>query len=66
VRLEWLGEDLAVHSGETVAAHWLDEPGAEASASGSLSAVPKSSVATSETEGTTLALASVAGSSVVA
>jgi hypothetical protein len=36
VRLEWLGEDLAICSGETIAARWLDEPGAEASASGSL------------------------------
>jgi hypothetical protein len=59
LRLEWLGEDLVVRSGETVAAHWLDEPGAKASASGSLG------VAT-ETEGAALALASAAGSSVVA
>jgi hypothetical protein len=35
VRLERLGEGLAVHSGETVAAHWVDEPVAEASTSGS-------------------------------
>jgi hypothetical protein len=33
VRLERLGEDLAVRSGKTVAAHWLDEPEAEASTS---------------------------------
>jgi hypothetical protein len=59
VRLEWLGEDLAVRSGETVAAHWLDQPGAEASASGS-------SDTASEIEGATLALASMADASVVA
>jgi hypothetical protein len=47
VRLEPLGEGLALCSGETVAAHWVDEPMAEASASGSLDAVPKSSVAAS-------------------
>jgi hypothetical protein len=39
-----LGEGLAVCSGETVAAHWLNEPGAEASASRSLGAVPESLV----------------------
>jgi hypothetical protein len=33
--LERLGEGLAVHSGETVAAHWVDKPVAEASTSGS-------------------------------
>jgi hypothetical protein len=33
VRLEQLGEGLPVCSGETVAAHWVDEPVAEASAS---------------------------------
>jgi hypothetical protein len=33
MRLEQLGEGLAVHFGEMVAAHWLNEPGAEASAS---------------------------------
>jgi hypothetical protein len=44
MRLEWLGEGLAVCSGETVAAHWLNEPGAEASASRSLGAVPESLV----------------------
>jgi hypothetical protein len=44
VRLERLGEGLAVHSGETVAAHWLDEPRAEASASGSSGAAPESLV----------------------
>jgi hypothetical protein len=59
VRLEWLGEDRVVRSGEMVAALWLDEPGAEASAS-------RSSGAALETEGATLALASTAGSSVVA
>jgi hypothetical protein len=65
VRLEWLGEDLAVRSGETVAAHWLDEPRAEASAFGSSSATPESSVAASETEGAARALTSAAGSSLV-
>jgi hypothetical protein len=44
VRLEWLGEGLAIRSGETVAAHWLDEPRAEASAFGSTGAAPESSV----------------------
>jgi hypothetical protein len=39
-----LGEDLAVHSGEMVAAHWLDEPGDEASGSGCSGAAPESSV----------------------
>jgi hypothetical protein len=43
-RLEWLGEGLVVCFGETVAAHWVDEPVAEASASGSSGAVPKSLV----------------------
>jgi hypothetical protein len=44
VRLERLGEGLAVCSGETVAAHWHDEPGAEGSASGSSGAAPESLV----------------------
>jgi hypothetical protein len=44
VRLERLGEGLAVRSGETVAAHWVGEPLAEASASGSLGVAPKSLV----------------------
>jgi hypothetical protein len=44
VRLEWLGEDFAICSGETVAAHWLNEPRAEASTSGSLGTMPESSV----------------------
>jgi hypothetical protein len=44
VRLERLGEDLTVHSCETVAAYWVDEPVAEASASGSSGAVPESYV----------------------
>jgi hypothetical protein len=44
VRLERLGEGLAGCSGETVAAHWHNEPGAEGSASGSLGAVPESLV----------------------
>jgi hypothetical protein len=39
-----LGEDRAACSSEMVAAHWLDEPGAEASASESSGAVPESSV----------------------
>jgi hypothetical protein len=46
-RLEWLGEGLAICSGETVATHWVDEPMAEASTSGSLDAVPKSLVTVS-------------------
>jgi hypothetical protein len=34
VRLERLGEGLAVRSSETVAAHWVDEPVVEAFAYG--------------------------------
>jgi hypothetical protein len=44
VRLERLGEGIAAHSGETVASHWVDEPGAEASTSGGSGAAPESSV----------------------
>jgi hypothetical protein len=44
VRLEQLGEGLAVCSGKTVAALWVDEPVAEASTSGSSDAAPESSV----------------------
>jgi hypothetical protein len=44
VRLEQLGEGLAVCSGETVAAHWVVEPVAEASASGSSGVAPKNLV----------------------
>jgi hypothetical protein len=44
MRLERLGEGLAVRSGKTIAAHWIDEPRAEASASGSSGAVPEGSV----------------------
>jgi hypothetical protein len=44
VRLEQFGEGLAAHSGETVAAHQVDEPVAEDSASGSLGSSPESSV----------------------
>jgi hypothetical protein len=50
VRLERLGENLAVCSGETVAAQWVDEPVAEASASGSSGAMPESSVIASRME----------------
>jgi hypothetical protein len=50
VRLERLGENLAVCSGETVATHWVDEPVAEASASGSSGAMPESSVVASRME----------------
>jgi hypothetical protein len=46
-RLERLGEGLALCSGETVVAHWVDEPLAKASASRSLDAMPESSVAAS-------------------
>jgi hypothetical protein len=49
-RLERLGKDRAACSGETVAAHWLDEPGAEASASESSGAAPKSLVFACGTE----------------
>jgi hypothetical protein len=44
VRLERLGEGLVVRYGETVAAHWVDEPMAQASASRSSGAAPKSLV----------------------
>jgi hypothetical protein len=43
VRLEQLGEGLAVCSSETVAAHWVDELVAEVSTSGSSGAALKSS-----------------------
>jgi hypothetical protein len=48
-----------------VAARWVEVVAVEASASGSSGVVLESSVAASETKGATLALASVAGSSVV-
>jgi hypothetical protein len=44
MRLEWLGEGFAIHSGEMVAAHWVDEPMAEASAFGSSGTTPESLV----------------------
>jgi hypothetical protein len=44
VRLERLAVGLAVHSGETVAAHWVNEPVAEASALGCSGAMPDSLV----------------------
>jgi hypothetical protein len=44
VRLERLGEGLTVRSGETVVAHWVDEPMAQASTSGSSCATPEGSV----------------------
>jgi hypothetical protein len=44
VRLERLGEGLAVRYGKTVATHWVNEPVAEASASRSSDAMPESSV----------------------
>jgi hypothetical protein len=44
VRLERLGEGLAVRSGEMVATHWVDEPVAEVSASGSSGTAPESLV----------------------
>jgi hypothetical protein len=50
VRLERLGENIAVCSSETVAAHWVDEPVAEASASRSSGAMPESSVVASRME----------------
>jgi hypothetical protein len=50
VRLERLGEGLAIYSGEMVAAHWVEEPMAEASASGSSDAMPKISVVASGME----------------
>jgi hypothetical protein len=50
-RLERLGEGLAVCSGETVAAHWVDKPVAEASASESSDIAPKSLVAASRMVG---------------
>jgi predicted lipid-binding transport protein (Tim44 family) len=50
VRLERLGKNLAVHFGETVAPHWVDELVAEASASGSSGAAFESSVIAYEME----------------
>jgi hypothetical protein len=50
VRLEWLGECLAICFGEMVAAHWVNEPVAEASTSGSFGAAPESSVIAYEME----------------
>jgi hypothetical protein len=44
VRLERLGEDLVVRSGEMIDAHWIGEHVAEASASRPSSITPKSSV----------------------
>jgi hypothetical protein len=44
MRLERLGEGLAVRSGETIAAHWVNEPVAEASPSVSLGATPECSI----------------------
>jgi hypothetical protein len=44
MRLERLGEHLDVRSGEMVVVHWVDEPVAEASASGSSGAAPESSI----------------------
>jgi hypothetical protein len=44
VRLDRLGEGHAVHSGETVAIHWVDEPMVEAFECGSSDAMPESSV----------------------
>jgi hypothetical protein len=41
-----LGKGLAVCSSKTIAAHWVDEPVAEASASGSSGAASESSVVT--------------------
>jgi hypothetical protein len=46
-----------------VTAHWVEVVAVEASASGGSGVVLESSIAASETEGVTLALASVAGSS---
>jgi hypothetical protein len=42
VRLERLSEGLAIRSGKTVAAHWVDEPVAKPSASGSSDIAPES------------------------
>jgi hypothetical protein len=61
--LEW---GLAACSGEMVAARWVEVVAVEASASGSSDVGLESSVAASETEGATLVLASVTGSSGVA
>jgi hypothetical protein len=51
MRLERLGKGLAVCSGETVPAHWVEEPVAEASTSGSLDTAPESLVTVSGMEG---------------
>jgi hypothetical protein len=41
VRLERLGEGLAICSSKTVAAHWVEEPVADASTSGCLIAASR-------------------------
>jgi hypothetical protein len=46
VRLERLGEGIAVRSGETITTHWVNEPVAEASAFESSDTAPESSVVT--------------------
>jgi hypothetical protein len=65
-RLEHWGRGLAVGSGETVAAYWVKVLAAEAFASRSSCIVLGSSVAATRIEGVAFALASVAGSFVVA
>jgi hypothetical protein len=56
---------LAACSGEMIDARWVEVVAIEASASGSSDVGLESLVAALETKGATLALASVAGSSVV-
>jgi hypothetical protein len=64
--LETSSTSTAACSGKMVAARWVEVVVVEASASGSSDVGLESSVATSETEGAALVLASVAGSSGVA
>jgi hypothetical protein len=66
VRLEHWGGGLAIGSGKTIAAHWVEVLVAEASTSGRLGVVLGSLITASRIEGAALALASVAGSFVVA
>jgi hypothetical protein len=65
-RLEHWGRGLTACSGETVAAHWVEMVATEASASRCSGVELESSVVVSGTKGLTLALASAAGSFVVA
>jgi hypothetical protein len=65
-RWEHYGGGLAACSGKMVVVHWVEVFVAKASASGSSGVVLETLVAVSKSKGVALALASAAGSSVVA